>query len=187
MRKNLFVICSAAVSLATMAACSPDASKKEAAAPAPAPVVKDIASLQGEWNVANVEKESFLNLADVKPFIGFDTKEGRIYGKSACNNIMGGYTFDPQKGSLTFSQIASTMMMCPEDNMNKEQLMIKALEKVRSFNVEGESAYLLDQDNKVVIEMVKKPAEEVAAPAEQAAPEAPAEGQDAPVATPDAK
>ena len=41
----------------------------------------------GEWNVVEIQGEPVR--AQSNPFIGFDTKKGRVYGYSGCNRIMG--------------------------------------------------------------------------------------------------
>lgn len=115
----------------------------------------DITQLQGEWLVTEVEQTNLETLeTEVKPFIGFDLQQNRIYGKSTCNNIMGGYNYDATNGSLSFTQVASTMMLCPF--MEQEQLMLKALNEVKAFDVQGDKAYLLDKDHKVILKLNKK-------------------------------
>ena len=41
----------------------------------------------GEWNVVEIQGEPVR--AQSTPFIGFDTKKGRVYGYSGCNRITG--------------------------------------------------------------------------------------------------
>lgn len=155
--KNWFALFVASVFLVSEVACADVQTSVNTENNQVGSQVKDISRLQGEWNIAHVGQENFLKVeSPIKPFIGFDTKEGRIYGKSSCNSFMGAYSFDVQKGILTLPQVATTRMMCSPENMQKEQIMLKALEQVRGFSVEGDSAYLLDQNNTVLIEMTKK-------------------------------
>ena len=43
----------------------------------------------GEWNVVEIQGEPVR--AQSNPFIGFDTKKGRVYGYSGCNHGLSRY------------------------------------------------------------------------------------------------
>lgn len=118
-------------------------------------MANNITQLKGEWNITEVNNTKVDQLAeDVKPFIGFDVEQNRIYGKSTCNNIIGDYKYDETNATLSFTQVGTTMMMCPF--MDQEQLMLKALNDVKSFDVQGDKAYLLDQNKQIIFKLIKK-------------------------------
>jgi heat shock protein HslJ len=72
--------------------------------------------------------------------IGFDA-EGRAYGTGGCNRYTGSY--DAQQDRLTFSQVASTRMMCVDTAvMEQEQAFFNALS--------GASSYTLGADTLVI-------------------------------------
>lgn len=75
-----------------------------------------------EWQV--VELAGGALPADVVPTLTFDA-EGRMSGYSGCNRMMGGWSQDGN--SLTFSQVAGTMMACDEARMAVERRMHAAL------------------------------------------------------------
>lgn len=62
-------------------------------------------------------------------FISF-AGEGRFSGFAGCNRIMGRYTL--QDGRLTISHIGATRMACDADTMAKEAEFIGLLNKVRA-------------------------------------------------------
>ncbi|MFN2135837.1 MAG: META domain-containing protein, partial [Candidatus Promineifilaceae bacterium] len=59
---------------------------------------------------------------------------GTISGSATCNNYSGGYTLDG--GSISFSPIASTMMMCPS-GMEQETAYLAALQGAQTFEMSG--------------------------------------------------
>lgn len=78
-----------------------------------------------EWRV--VELAGGALPADVVPTLAF-AAEGRFSGHSGCNRMMGGWAQDGN--SLTFSQVAGTMMACDEARMQTERRVHQALEAV---------------------------------------------------------
>lgn len=49
-----------------------------------------LSDLEGEWNVVELAGQS-VNTKQ-QPFIGFDTREMRVYGYGGCNRLMGSYS-----------------------------------------------------------------------------------------------
>lgn len=88
--------------------------------------------LEGSWDIVQVGDEVLSPGQENSPFITFDLAQGRIWGNSGCNRMMGTFQTDSlQPGSLTFGAVATTRMACP--NMEIENNILKALEAVRSF------------------------------------------------------
>lgn len=125
------------------------------------------AQLEGSWDIVQVGDEVLSPGQENSPFITFDLAQGRIWGNSGCNRMMGTFQTDSlQPGSLTFGAVASTRMACPD--MAVENDILKALEAVRSF--EGVAAddtdspltiALCDQKGKELLLLQQRP--EVAA------------------------
>jgi len=73
------------------------------------------------------------------PFILLDSKEGRISGFGGCNSISGSYEL--RAGNrIRFSNMASTMMACPD--MDAEQEFFKLLALTDNFACDGKNLFL---------------------------------------------
>ncbi len=59
------------------------------------------------------------------------------HGTSACNSYSGGYQASDD-GSLSFDQLASTMMACDAPLMTLETAYLKALEGLTTFSIDGD-------------------------------------------------
>lgn len=75
------------------------------------------------------------------PEIIFSDTSNRVYGNSGCNRFFGTYTLDANKKRLTIGQVGSTMMACP--NMNIEQEFLEVLKKADSYILQENSLILL--------------------------------------------
>ena len=111
-------------------------------------------SLDGEWNIVSVEGQKVVS--EQEPFIGFDTREGRLYGNAGCNNIMASISLDTIKGSVTLSEVGATRKMCRD--MKLEGQVLAALEKVSSYRSSENGVELVDARGNVVFGLEKKAA-----------------------------
>ncbi len=59
------------------------------------------------------------------------TKDGLVYGDSGCNRFTGGYTIDGDR--IEIGPLASTMMMCPQPQMDAEQSFLFKMQAAKSF------------------------------------------------------
>ena len=69
--------------------------------------------LTGEWNIVavNGEKVQAANM----PYIGLDMKGKKVYGNAGCNRMTGTFEADSlQPGKISFGQVGTTRMMCPD-------------------------------------------------------------------------
>lgn len=83
------------------------------------------------------------------PSIQFDSATQRVSGADGCNRIMGGYSI--QKDKLSLTQLAATQMMC----VNTAELASKyneALGKVAGYQVYGKTLRLLDEHGNPVLQ-----------------------------------
>ncbi len=72
-----------------------------------------------------------------------------VSGFSACNRYFGKFTL--KKGVLTFKDMASTAMMCPEQTMELERRYLMQLDKVNNFVITEEGELHLRKDEKVLL------------------------------------
>lgn len=74
-----------------------------------------------------------------EPHLIFKAAPSRVAGSGGCNNLMGGYQLGPGN-RLRFTQMASTMMACPD--MTTEDQLRKALETADSYALRGDTLVL---------------------------------------------
>lgn len=109
--------------------------------------------IDGEWNITEV------NGSAVKvhpgPYIGFNTQENRVYGNSGCNKISGSFDFKSKKGKIELGQMLSTMMACPD--MELEQSVLQALNSVeRIKSLDKEHLALCDKNKRPLLKMERR-------------------------------
>ena len=74
-------------------------------------------------------------------------KDNRVNGNGGCNTLNGTYTLMPEN-KISFSQMASTMMMCI--NMDVETKMKKALELTDKYTVNYNSLILYNSNKEPI-------------------------------------
>ncbi|MBK9290953.1 MAG: copper resistance protein NlpE N-terminal domain-containing protein [Bacteroidetes bacterium] len=67
-----------------------------------------------------------------KPYLKFDLFKMRAYGTGGCNNFFGRVEL-PSSGLIRFNRMASTMMACPD--MQIDQLLFEAFEKAEAYSI----------------------------------------------------
>src|SRR5215813_6808186 len=88
------------------------------------------------WNVTGYNNG---RQAVVSPIVGspisLSFAEGRVSGRTGCNNFNGPYTL--QGNTIKIGPLAATRMMCAQDVMAQEREFLKALESAVRWNVQG--------------------------------------------------
>lgn len=112
--------------------------------------------IEGEWNIVEAGGETLdTSKSETKPFIGFDLKQGRVYGSSGCNRIMNTIDKNAKAGTIDLQHMASTMMACPD--METERKVLDALTKAKSYRKAGKNKVeLCDANGKKVALLTKK-------------------------------
>jgi copper homeostasis protein (lipoprotein) len=88
--------------------------------------------------------------ADGRPVeLLFDTGSERVSGSGGCNRLMGGFSLDG--AALRFSPLASTKMACSEPVMNFEVSVLRALEQVRGWRIEGTTLTLMGEGGRALL------------------------------------
>ena len=107
--------------------------------------------IRGEWNIVEIEGTPVE--AQSQPFIGFDVANGRIYGYSGCNRLMGSLNLSGEN-KIELEQMASTMMACPD--MEVERRVLDALASVKSLKNEGNTLVLYGPARKPLMLLQKR-------------------------------
>lgn len=98
--------------------------------------------IKGDWAIEKVyDKEA---VGQTPPYIKFSADEGRIYGNNGCNTINGDYRYNPADSTLTFDNVAVTMMLCHKEGIT-DYLINMALNETRTYRLEDvEDGYLMN-------------------------------------------
>ena len=100
----------------------------------------DLALVEKYWKLVELNGVSVADKNNPKePHIIFKIDDNRFNGNAGCNNIMGSYQIK-QPGRISFSEVASTMMMCL--NMETEELLKRSLNVADSYIVKNDSLTL---------------------------------------------
>ncbi|HLR36509.1 MAG TPA: META domain-containing protein [Chitinophagaceae bacterium] len=81
-----------------------------------------------------------------EPYLILKEKDNKVSGNAGCNQIMGSYTLK-EGDKIEFSQMASTMMACP--NLDSERAFLDAIEKVDQYSLNGEELVLKSEGQPV--------------------------------------
>lgn len=110
-------------------------------------------SLNGEWEVVALQGKS-LDSANEKPFLGFDTAKGTIYGYTGCNRLTG--SCDPAKflkGNETFDRLGMTRMFCQD---SPEEEFLKALNETKRVELSKNTLILQNGKKQEVMKLRKR-------------------------------
>lgn len=115
-----------------------------------------LSSISGEWNIIEVNGATVVPAPGQEfPFIGFDTKAGKVYGSSGCNRMMGSFDVHAKPGTIDLGAMASTRRMCPD--MTVEQNVLSALSQVKKYKSLGKgNMALCGSSNRPVVVLQKK-------------------------------
>lgn len=115
-----------------------------------------LSTLDGEWNIIEINGTAVVPASGQEfPFIGFDTKNGRVYGHSGCNRMMGTIDVNAKPGTLSLGALAGTRMMCPD--MTLEKNVFSALAQVKKYKRLGkENVVLCGSSKRPVVVLQKK-------------------------------
>ena len=114
----------------------------------------DLAWLNGAWSVRRIGDKVFD--ADNGMQLVIDIPEKHLHGNTGCNVLNGDIASNPDvQHSITFSNIITTRMMCPE--IDYEQTLLDALGKVATASMGGNDneADLRDAKGTLLIELVR--------------------------------
>ena len=111
--------------------------------------------VKGDWAVERVNGKAAVG--ETAPFLKFAPEQKRVYGNNGCNVINAAYTYNPADSTLTFSNMASTMMACGMEGITDLEFNA-ALGAARyyTWRLSGDDYYLTlyDADHNPVMEMM---------------------------------
>ena len=95
------------------------------------------AALQAStWRLQSLPGKEGKDLAAARPPLTMRFEAGRVSGFSGCNRLVGSYSVE--NDTVTLSQLAGTMMACPEPAMALEGAFRAALGGPLRFSIEGD-------------------------------------------------
>lgn len=92
------------------------------------------APLSGDWAIETVLGKKAVG--ESAPFIKFVPDANRIYGNNGCNIINGSYIADSSAKTISFGQLATTMMLCATNNITDAEIG-EALGLTVSYSMES--------------------------------------------------
>ncbi len=93
---------------------------------------------------------------EVEVFLQFGA-EGVVSGTGGCNRFTGSYALT--ETSIEFAPFATTMMACPDPQMEVEQRLFKALSEVRGFARDRVDLVLSDADGAPLVVLMQRDAD----------------------------
>lgn len=88
---------------------------------------------------------------DAEAILSFDA-DGTLTGNSGCNQLGGDYQVDGDQ--ITFGQIVSTLIACPDLQMAQEDSMHQVLTGTTSFKIEGNILTITNNNMVLVFESI---------------------------------
>ena len=76
--------------------------------------------VKGDWAIESVNGKSAVG--EKAPFIKFVPSEKRIYGNNGCNVLNGTYKYNPADSTISFGQLATTMMLCHKEGITDTEI-----------------------------------------------------------------
>lgn len=120
-------------------------------------VDKTEGNISGDWAIETVMGKKAVG--ETVPFIKFSPSENRIYGNNGCNVINAQYEADAAKKSITFSNLATTMMLCADTNITDAEVG-QALGMATSYSIEkndtDQTMTLYDAEGKTVMTLMHR-------------------------------
>lgn len=111
--------------------------------------------VKGDWAIETVNGKKAVG--ETAPYLKFSPEEKRVYGNDGCNIINASYKYNPADSTLSFSNMASTMMACGTPGITDYEVNA-ALGAVQyyTWRLNGDDYYitLLDADRSPVMELM---------------------------------
>ena len=119
---------------------------------------KSLYPLDGKWMVESIGTTPVKASAETTPYLLFRLNEQQLNGYSGCNNLASALDMNAlKKGKLAFPRMAATLRLCPD--AAHEQAFLAALDKVRSYKLDGATLRLCDEAGKPLVSLKKQAAE----------------------------
>jgi|SRR6218665_1095357 len=135
------ILVSAILGLFLMSCSSKSSTAEQEAADEATVKENPVSNLDGIWelNYISGPKIAFEGLyPDKKPFLSFNTGEGRVSGNSGCNSFTGNASISTNRFRVD-ENLAMTKMFCPGEGENN---FMESLKKVNTYSISDEGKTL---------------------------------------------
>lgn len=89
--------------------------------------------VKGDWAIETVNGQPVVG--EKAPFLKFVPAENKVYGNNGCNVINAEYKYNAEEGTITFSYLSSTMMLCHKEGITDMAINL-ALDATRFYKCE---------------------------------------------------
>ena len=79
-------------------------------------------------------------------------EDGKVSGNAGCNGFFGSAIID--NDAISFGNLGTTRIACPEPAMGQEDRMLQALDSTRGYRLDSENLVLLDAEGIPVLRFV---------------------------------
>ena len=120
-----------------------------------APRILDTKTLEGQWNLTEMNGEPINETEDI-PFLIFDLKENRLAGFTGCNRLTGTLDIEKLKECVAdFSNLGMTRMLCQDNHTEAD--FVEALGQAKTLRVVDNTLYIygVESDQYLVFEKNK--------------------------------
>lgn len=101
--------------------------------------------VKGDWAIESVYGKTAVG--ETAPFIKFVPSEKRVYGNNGCNVLNATYLYNPKDSTISFGNLAVTMMMCAKEGITDYEVNTAlGATKYYSWNAVGSDYYLTFYD-----------------------------------------
>ncbi len=111
--------------------------------------------VKGDWAIEKVNGREVVG--EKAPFLKFVPSEKRVYGNNGCNALNGTYSYNPKDSTISFSNIASTMMLCNKEGLTDYEINA-ALDATRRYTWTEENSdyylHLLDSTGREIMTLM---------------------------------
>lgn len=98
--------------------------------------------IKGDWAIEKVYGQEAVG--ETVPFLKYSNTEKRVYGNNGCNTVNAEYRYNPADSTITFSNVAVTMMLCTKTGIT-DYLVNKALNEAASYTLQDvNDGYIMD-------------------------------------------
>ncbi|MDE5806543.1 MAG: META domain-containing protein, partial [Muribaculaceae bacterium] len=87
--------------------------------------------VKGDWAIETVNGKKVVG--EKAPYLRFSPAEKMAYGNNGCNYLHGPYKYDSETKTLSFGDMASTMMLCATPGITDTEIN-QALAKVATYD-----------------------------------------------------
>lgn len=106
------------------------AAKKELRKYTPEEITKGV--VKGDWAIETVNGHNAVG--EKSPYLKFSPEEKMVYGNNGCNALNGYYEYNPADSTISFKNVATTMMMCAKEGITDYEINA-ALGEVKYYTV----------------------------------------------------